>query len=324
MSTDQHTLSIGLLELTTQLAKLHPKILLNQLNNDLDSLRLSYNYIWVCNWLFNFRSYLRIQNLFDIDLFELELIGYYPTSDIINKLKTILPKHFKSEKIEDAYNSLKDGGAEIETFDSLSIIEKVDVLYKLLHTISKYSKFRNWAESIGLVEDLRLDPLNSSDGVEYFLLFDNRLYKRSVTFNSMEIPKKRKLTTDLPDYKFEIKEVKFELIFKNIYECEEFMLSIKKSNRPLYNELNRNVDFIIENEIKKRKFLISKNKESQIESLLATRKKSSRIEAREAKRKIEEEQERERLQEEEDLKFTGERRYERRSLRSKPDFEVIQ
>ena len=201
-------------------------------------------------------------------------------------------------------------------FDLLNITEKFDILYILINYISKYSKFRDWTEKQGLAT--RLDPLFKLSLTEYFSLFDdNRLYKRTITYYPLTIPKKRKLSPESPqDYfeekVFDVKDVKFELIYKNIYEFNEYLTKIKKSlaHKLLYTKLagksSAIIDTIFNNEIKKRKYLINKRKEIQMVNLLAVRKRSSRLEA---KKQRQEELDRQR---EEESKYAAERRFERR------------
>ncbi|KHC56134.1 hypothetical protein MEW_01140, partial [Candida albicans P60002] len=202
-------------------------------------------------------------------------------------------------------------------FDLLNITEKFDILYILINYISKYSKFRDWTEKQGLTT--RIDPIFKSSSAEYFSLFDdNRLYKRTITYYPLTIPKKRKLSPESPqDYfdskVFDVKDVKFELVYKNIYEFNEYLSKIKKSSahKLLYTKLagksSTIIDTIFDNEVKKRRYLINKRKEIQMVNLLAVRKRSSRLEAKERQRQEELERQRE-----EESKQAAERRFERR------------
>lgn len=89
---------------------------------------------------------------------------------------------------------------DLPQFDYLKIEEKFEILYILLNYISKYSKFRNWIDHQGLsLDQLRMDPIfqpASETHIEddYFTLFDdNRLYKRTTSYNSFIVPKKEKI-----------------------------------------------------------------------------------------------------------------------------------
>ena len=378
-----NSLSFGNDDQISALSKLHPTLLANQqdeYNTDtLNDLRASYKYLYVVNWLYHFRGYIKLQlDLFDVDLFELELLNYFPLTPnhllnfdpeassnaasssmlFINRLKLAListlqnsklsslnnfEKIFRlwfgtdtplggTEDLDDEQNENTENGPTKPTaeddieFDTLSISDKFEVLYILISYISSYSKFRDWVDKWGLsAENLRVnsliaDPHNTDS---YYLLFDsNRLYKRVVLYPQLVIPKKRKSAPEYPEGHFKptqfdiSKNIKFELLYKNIYEFDEFLKRLKKSVKlkALVNRLHQNdvVDAIFASEIKKRKFLVNKRKEVQLATLLATRKRSSRLEAKEKQRQ--EELEKQREQEEYELKLAAEKRLERRRI----------
>ncbi|AOW26798.1 hypothetical protein MG5_01133 [Candida albicans P57072] len=339
-----HFLNIGNQDQIASLSKQTPIILLNQQEEngfqtpELVALRNSNKYVFVINWLYNYRGYLKLQSeLFDIDLFELELLGFFNAFDLsslfINKLKLALITSVQNSKLveledfefvfrahfgDDSPLGIQtDNEQDSVKFDLLNITEKFDILYILINYISKYSKFRDWTEKQGLTT--RIDPIFKSSSAEYFSLFDdNRLYKRTITYYPLTIPKKRKLSPESPqDYfdskVFDVKDVKFELVYKNIYEFNEYLSKIKKSSahKLLYTKLagksSTIIDTIFDNEVKKRRYLINKRKEIQMVNLLAVRKRSSRLEAKERQRQEELERQRE-----EESKQAAERRFERR------------
>ncbi|KGR22806.1 hypothetical protein MG9_01141 [Candida albicans P37037] len=339
-----HFLNIGNQDQIASLSKQTPIILLNQQEEngfqtpELVALRNSNKYVFVINWLYNYRGYLKLQSeLFDIDLFELELLGFFNAFDLsslfINKLKLALITSVQNSKLveledfefvfrahfgDDSPLGIQtDNEQDSVKFDLLNITEKFDILYILINYISKYSKFRDWTEKQGLTT--RIDPIFKSSSTEYFSLFDdNRLYKRTITYYPLTIPKKRKLSPESPqDYfdakVFDVKDVKFELVYKNIYEFNEYLSKIKKSSahKLLYTKLagksSTIIDTIFDNEVKKRRYLINKRKEIQMVNLLAVRKRSSRLEAKERQRQEELERQRE-----EESKQAAERRFERR------------
>ncbi|KGR02899.1 hypothetical protein MEQ_01129 [Candida albicans P87] len=339
-----HFLNIGNQDQIASLSKQTPIILLNQQEEngfqtpELVALRNSNKYVFVINWLYNYRGYLKLQSeLFDIDLFELELLGFFNAFDLsslfINKLKLALITSVQNSKLveledfefvfrahfgDDSPLGIQtDNEQDSVKFDLLNITEKFDILYILINYISKYSKFRDWTEKQGLTT--RIDPIFKSSSAEYFSLFDdNRLYKRTITYYPLTIPKKRKLSPESPqDYfdaeVFDVKDVKFELVYKNIYEFNEYLSKIKKSSahKLLYTKLagksSTIIDTIFDNEVKKRRYLINKRKEIQMVNLLAVRKRSSRLEAKERQRQEELERQRE-----EESKYAAERRFERR------------
>lgn len=78
------SLIIGTQDQITSLSKHAPLILPNQSPDQpyaetLQNLRNTYNYTYVINWLYNFRGFLKLQlEYFDVDIFELELLNYFP------------------------------------------------------------------------------------------------------------------------------------------------------------------------------------------------------------------------------------------------------
>ena len=391
-----HNLSIGDEEQISNLQKLQPTLLANQTayeTPDLQKLRTSFKYLYVMNWLYNYRGYLKLQSdYFDVDLFELELMQFFPPSNhllnseeatqrsesLVNKLKLALISIVQGSKLSSINNFEKIfrlwfgidtplGGEDEEeeedvvvnsrqlidpniTFDQLSITAKFEIFYILISHITNYQNFRNWIDRNNLsLESLRMNPIFTESAksgpslitlktqttlvtlkspssqtqgqVDYFLLFENnRLYKRSVLFPSLAIPKKRKLAPEFPDEffareQFDIDpEIKFELIFKNVYEFDEYLkeISTDKSAKTLYTKLSKAslIDSIFSNELKKRKFIVNKRKEQQLVSLLATRKRSSRLEAKEKQRQDELREQQE--QEDFEFKLASEKRMERR------------
>ncbi|EGW34588.1 uncharacterized protein SPAPADRAFT_60017, partial [Spathaspora passalidarum NRRL Y-27907] len=280
-----YSLKIGSADQKQTLAKHHPVKLPNQNEyntEELDNLRASFKYIYVINWLYNFRGFLKLQSeLFDVDLFELELLNYFPSGGygaseqqsvlFIDKLKLNLISTLQNSKLSSLNNFEKIfrlwfgietplGGKEEEEdeaeetantkheeevdikFDQLKISDKFEILYILISYISNYSKFRDWIDKTGLTFDqLRVNsiftpPSKNSSQDEYFLLFeDNRLYKRTITYNQLVIPKKRKLSPENPNEYFNsnsfdvnMSKIKFELVYKDIYELNEYL---KKSHK---------------------------------------------------------------------------------------------
>ena len=117
-----HSLNIGNQDQIASLSKQTPIILLNQQEEngfqtpELVALRNSNKYVFVINWLYNYRGYLKLQSeLFDVDLFELELLGFFSAFDLsslfINKLKLALitsvqnSKHVELEDFEFVFRS---------------------------------------------------------------------------------------------------------------------------------------------------------------------------------------------------------------------------
>ncbi|CCE86480.1 Piso0_004972 [Millerozyma farinosa CBS 7064] len=217
-------------------------------------------------------------------------------------------------------------------FDFLSFKDKIEILYLLMSYIASYHTFRSYVDRSNFSPDLmRFTPIFSEKGtqdgstVEYVLTFDGtRLYKRIIEYPELSIPKKRKDAPINPEEEiapeqFDVKSVKFELVCKNIYELDEFLLKIYpnrkvKKNKILYSELANDevIEGILSTEIRKRKFISSRRKELQLANLLATRKRSSRLEAKEKQKQ--EELKLIRAKEAEELKMAAQRRSERRHL----------
>lgn len=363
------------------LAKLQPIYLPNEnleLEHPIQKLRNSWKYIYVVNWIYQCRGYVRLQlEYFDVDLFETELLGLVnpPPLDesilFINKLRVGLisvvqgskcsPNNF--EKIfriwfgsktplggreEEDYDGEEEGDgikAEIHLeevyepmFDNLSLEEKFDVLYIMIEYIVGYANFRTWIDKNGLTPDaLRITPIGETitdvktgTTSSLVLLFDNtRIYKKLIKFPSLTIPKKRKLTpldpeTFYDDSKFDIVNPStFEMISMGIYQVDKYLTDlrkkIKQKNCPAgLKQLNAAIsaagviDTLFTAEIKKRKFINNRKKELQLANLLATRKRSSRLEAKEKQKQ--EDLRLARIQEEEELRIAAEKRLERRRL----------
>lgn len=352
-------LIVGNEEQITNLLKLHPIKLPNDniIEPQIEASRASYSYLYVVNWLYNCRGFIKLQSEnFDIDLFEIELLNlvYPPPVDesvlFINKLKLSLISTLQSSKVSSVNNFEKifrlwfgidtplkgtedeneEDASLLPMFDDLIFGEKFEILYIIISYISRYPQFRTWIDKNGITNDfLRMNSIytdNVAKGTieDYFLLFDNsRLYKRTLTIPSLVIPKKRKLAPENPQEFFEtslfdVTDVKFEPIFRNIYEYNKTLAEIKKKknkkNKAIYSKLSdiSIIDSIFQGEIRKRKVLTNRKRELQLANLLATRKRSSRLEAKE-KQKQEELREI-KLQEEEELRIASERRLERRRL----------
>lgn len=373
------------------LSKLQPVHLPNEsanIENDLEhpihQLRTNWKYIYVVNWIYHCRGFVRLQSeYFDIDLLETELLGLVspPPLDesilFINKLRVAListvqgskcsPNNFENifriwfgsktplggrDEDEEEENELvgTEGaeGAEVKSepvvtnggqqevyeprFEQISLQDKFEILYLMIEYISGYPQFRAWIDKNNIPSDmLRWNLLfhentSAATSEDYLLLFDcTRLYKRTTKYPQLSIPKKRKLApkdpeTHFNDNKFDVVEYKFELITKGIYQYNKYVEELKvKSKRNskfktqyLTLTTNATLETLYIAEIKKRKFITSRKKDLQLANLLATRKRSSRLEAKEKQKQ--EELRLARIQEEEELRIAAEKRLERRRL----------
>ncbi|KAI5970585.1 hypothetical protein CANMA_000371 [Candida margitis] len=197
---------------------------------------------------------------------------------------------------------------DLPQFDYLLIEGKIEVLYIVISHIATTYRFKDWIDrsSSNSPEFSRIDPFfiddnntstsANSQGVQtqWVLLFDNnRLYKKTIHYPQLSIPKKRKLAPEFPNefyspsnFDIAISDIKFDLIAKNIFEFNAYLIKLKRSKttpKSLINKLSKSalVESLFNNEIKKRKFIANKKKEVQLAGLLAVRKRSSRLEARE-------------------------------------------
>lgn len=228
----------------------------------------------------------------------------------------------------DQYDDEKHDPTVYPRFDDLFIDEKITVLYMMMIEVTQYPDFRDFIDKNKLPPDA-LRPLcinfshakNQDTSEDYVLLFDDTaLYKRVVTCPELSVPKKRKLAPKYPDEEYEeelfdVSSVKFELIYKDIYGLNDFIktLTPKKAKRnKIFLDILTKPDFvsnIYSYEIRKRKILAHRRREFEMARLLATRKRSSRIEAKEKQRQ-QEEQER-KLRELEELQHATSRRSRR-------------
>ncbi|KAI5954874.1 hypothetical protein KGF57_003899 [Candida theae] len=206
--------------------------------------------------------------------------------------------------------------AILPQFDYLLIEDKIEVLYIVISYIATSYKFKDWIDrqAPNQPEFSRVDPIFVTENTyisnkttkeashsQWLLLFDNaRLYKRTIGYPDLEIPKKRKNSPEFPQdhypaSKFDVSksQIQFELIAKNIFELNTYLTKLKSnrfttSPRVLISKLTRSklIDSIFNNEIKKRKFIASRKKEVQLAGLLAVRKRSSRLEARQEREKL--------------------------------------
>ncbi|QRG36129.1 hypothetical protein FDK38_000459 [Candidozyma auris] len=189
-------------------------------------------------------------------------------------------------------------------FDDLFIDEKFHVLFLLMAEVSTYADFREYIDKNNIVpgqlrpEILFREPRGAVVD-EYVLVFDNTTcYRRTTRAVELEVPKKRRLApsdpaTALGPGPFDV-SASHEIVFRNVYELDRFIGELKqkktKKNRALLDVVASDdfVDHIFACELKKRRIIHSRKKESQMARLLATRKRSSRLEAKEKQRSQEE------------------------------------
>lgn len=189
-------------------------------------------------------------------------------------------------------------------FDDLFIDEKFHVLYLLMAEVSTYADFREYIDKNSIApgqlrpEILFREP-RGAEVDEYILVFDNTTcYRRTTRAVELEVPKKRRLAPSDPDTAlgpgpFDV-SASHEIVFRNVYELDRFIGELKqkktKKNRALLDVVASDdfVDHVFACELKKRRIIHSRKKELQMARLLATRKRSSRLEAKEKQRSQEE------------------------------------
>lgn len=235
----------------------------------------------------------------------------------------------KGPKDEDMDNFEAQTGLEYPVFDDLFIDEKFFVLYLLMLEVSCYADFREYIEKNKLLPPL-LRPeyvFRESKGAsaeEHIVVFDgNACYKRTTKTVELKVPKKRNLAPADPDAElgpkpFDASVVTYEAVFRNVYELDKLINELKPQKKIKKNKALLDVvasDEFVENvfsyELKKRRIIHHRRKESQMAHLLATRKRSLRLEAKE-KQRYHEEQERKK-QELEDLQYAVARRSSHRT-----------
>ncbi|GEQ68951.1 hypothetical protein JCM33374_g2621 [Metschnikowia sp. JCM 33374] len=366
------SLRIGTAEEITALAKLNPVVppndalvtSLKETHSDdprWRSFRNDPNYLYVLNWLFQCRGYIRLASEhFDCDLFEIELfqlVNPPPVDDmalLVNKVKLALISKIHGKKVSSlamfetlfrvyfGSNTPLSGPSEEESdtnqipdssvypsFDDLFIDEKIQILSLLISEVSSYPEFREYIdkaklspENLRLISVLKIPARDLFRGEDYLSLFDGTaLYKRTVNASELIIPKKRKLAPQQPELHyseeaFDISSIEYELVYKDIYGLNSFVKDLSKNKKLATNKAildivssHNYVSNVFSYEIRKRKILSSRKKEFEMARLLATRKRSSRIEAKEKQRHLEEEERK--AQELEDLRYATTRRSQR-------------
>lgn len=234
------------------------------------------NYLYVVNWLFQCRGYLRLASEhFDTDLFEIELFNLVtppPIDDmvlLVNKVKLALILKVHGRKVTSLamFESLfrvyfgtdtplkgsdddADDNSTAPVFDDLFINEKIEVLSILISEIVSYSDFRDFLDKLKLAPDsLRLPAVTRtySPGLasaeDYVLAFDNTaLYKRTIVTPELLIPKKRKLAPEDPERHydqgvFDTSKYSLELIYKDIFGLNDFVKELLKNRLKKFNRL---------------------------------------------------------------------------------------
>lgn len=301
-------------EVKTQLLKTPYKLVLEGESyvQQLQEVRNNWKFQVVFEWLFYFRGCIRINinDPFNIELLEQELVGliepnlfpkiYVNLASVVLGVK--ITKENFSAKVQDYFGEtttlLGTSPKDLIQFESLSINDKFELLYELVFQLQYLDTFRAQVDKYDNDSDLRIEPIftDYSEGVSYYFLEDNRLYKKTIVdYPGLSIPKKlkefKKIAGELEDLEIE-PEVSWECIAIGIYEFDSFLKSISKVKklRKLFDELRTNyIGLVIEEDLKKRKKILKRKREQELLELVSHRKRSSRIQEKEEQLKIEKE-----------------------------------
>lgn len=314
------------------------------------------------NWMYQCRSYIKLASEhFDADLFEIELFELVhppPLDDltlIVNKTRLALLAKVHGKKVTSLAsfeplfriyfgNNTPLGGkdvvdedevdidnSEFPRFDDLYIDDKIDILYVMMLEVSQYPDFRDFMDKNKLGPDqLRTSQIYAhpvkkhGHSEDYFLACDGTaLYKRTVGYPELNVPKRRKLAPQWPDEeygaeKFDSDSIEYELIFRDIYGLNDYIGTLlpnrkSKKNKAILDviQLPAFVANVFSYEIRKRKILSHRRKDFEMARLLATRKRSLRLEAKEKQRNLEEQERK--LKEVEELQYAASRRRSQRA-----------
>ena len=329
MDHPANSLKIGAKDQIATLAKLQPATLLvNQLPKDhaLYDVRNSFEYVYVIDWIYKCKHTIKLTSeYFDNELFEMELLDMVvpPPLDesvlFVNKFKLQLVHYLTSSKftasdfdliVRNAFGDETPLGTEEEgkSFNSLSLQEKFQVFYTILNYITTNTSFRHLLDKYALPSDeLRINVIKSTANknirTDYLLMFnDSKLYKQVVEFPQLNVPKKRKESPNDPESYFKTgfndPIITFETVTWDLYDVDKYIQGIKK-NDGLKILKDSNFQYnLVDLEIKKRRIIVNRKKEYQMLNLMATRKKSSRLEARERQKQDEQEELKRQKQEE--------------------------
>lgn len=310
--------------------------------------RADPDYIFVMQWILQCRGYVKLAlEHFDTDTFEMDLFGQVPDDEetlLLSRLRVSLLLKIHGKKallaqfeplfrvyfgsdtpLKGPKNNDDFAAPGLPKFDDLFIDEKFNILALLMAEVSLYQDFRDFIDKNKLPPMLlRPESLwREAKGAvveEFIVVFDGTAgYKRTTKAKELLVPKKRDEAPTDPDSElgprpFDL-TVTYEPIFRDIYQLDavvaELLAKKTKKNRTILDVL-KHPDFV-ENmfavETKKRRIIHHRRKETEMARLLATRKRSLRLEAKEKIKAIEEQERK--TQELEDLQYAVMRRSSR-------------
>ncbi|ODV83935.1 hypothetical protein CANARDRAFT_24635 [[Candida] arabinofermentans NRRL YB-2248] len=308
------------------LLKTPPKLLIEESNyiNILNDLRSNPKYCYIIQWLYLMKHLIKLHDSFDVITFEEELLGIATIPLFINNFKIKLIQYLTNYKIDnlsiefdEKLNQILNSqlNEEYIEYGKLTLFEKIEIIYKLikLANLKNPDNFRKIIDKFNKPhEDTRVLPIfeniiDNNFKEEYFMLEDCRLYYKKFEFKSIEIPKLRKNYKKLINnnnnnqyetfYLIEPKLIEFKCLTVGIYEFDLYLKNLKlKSGKKtksiefkLYNLLKDYINKVLTLDLKKRKQLLARKREIQMQSLLANRKRSSRLEEKELLKKQQDE-----------------------------------
>ncbi|GME83667.1 unnamed protein product [Ambrosiozyma monospora] len=258
------------------------------------------------------------------------LNGYKMTPELVRvefteQLNKILGRHHASQfqngvekgQLEESQVNEEEEDNYID-YESLELNEQLNVIYDLVQ-LANHKSIDNLRKNVDKhekpQEEMKLEPVfvvDSPNGIreEWFVPEDGRLYYKKTQFQKMEIPKKRKECNEkiqdplayFPDIDPVLLE--WSCLTVGIYQFDEFLADLKKKagkkttsqEYKLYSKLAHEYGKVLAQDMKKRKEALARKRQIEMQALMANRKRSSRLEAKERQRQEEEE----RRQEEEE------------------------
>ncbi|CDR40533.1 CYFA0S05e01552g1_1 [Cyberlindnera fabianii] len=310
------------------------KIQLQELRND-------WRYAWVIQWLYYFRGAIKLSGEpFTVDLLEEELVGLTEPS-LINKIPTNLAAALLGTKVTiddfsfrarfllgNATEVLGTEESPVE-YQSLSLLDKFEVLHCLIVQLQYTDLFRAQVEKYENPSELRFEPIFEDSKVSFYLLSDNRIYKRSITnFPKIEVPRKYKRAKHIvPLEKFANiePEVQWEVVAIGIYQIHDFLVSLKgnKKFKSLFDNIKEHINDLAQEDLNTRKKILKRKRDQQLNDLVSNRKRSSRLVQKEEQLRLESERkkEQEELLKKEQEKARIQRRYKQKLNQLKKDLE---
>ncbi|KAG7719080.1 hypothetical protein KL949_002060 [Ogataea haglerorum] len=292
-------------------------------HNRLTELRNDYRYAYVVQWIYLLRHLVKITENFDVETFEEELLGI-ASPVFVNTFVTRMVQYLANFKLDNFDAQVNDALDHVsaryyEEYDpidyfALDPIGKTELFHNLIQlaNIKSRDNFRKSVDQYAKPQhDLRLEPVyaytEDRELNEWFVLEDSRVYYRKTEYPSMEVPKRRadakKAIRDPAETFADIEPVLVEWRCETagIYQFDQYLKELKQKagkktsshEYKLYGSLKGFVEQVAQHDLKKRRQALQRRREIQMQALLANRKRSSRLEAKEKQKQEEDEKKRE-------------------------------